>query len=162
IPSASKLNHFLFETREGYCAYYAGATLFMLRSLGIPSRIAVGFMTIDRSDKNKGWYWYYADQAHAWVQIYLPDYGWLDFDTTVGNDEARESPSPDGTPPLPPPIAVLSISGLATEVDTSVKQMVLETKEMTVRDQSFEIQPTLEKALDLSRSSIWLDTLQVG
>src|SRR5690606_30304232 len=94
--------------------------------------------------------------------IYLPDYGWLDFDTTVGNDEARESPSPDGTPPLPPPIAVLSISGLATEVDTSVKQMVLETKEMTVRDQSFEIQPTLEKALDLSRSSIWLDTLRVG
>ena len=58
--------YFLFENRKGYCAYYAGATLFMLRSLGIPSRIAVGFLTVDRSGgKNKGWYWYYADQAHA-------------------------------------------------------------------------------------------------
>src|SRR5689334_24556482 len=62
----------LFRSK-GYCAYYAGATLFMLRSLGIPSRIAVGFLTEDRSDKNKGWYWYYANQAHAWVQVYFPD-----------------------------------------------------------------------------------------
>ncbi len=73
IPNASKLMYFLFENRKGYCAYYAGATLFMLRSLGIPSRIAVGFLTVDRSGgKNKGWYWYYADQAHAWVQVYFP------------------------------------------------------------------------------------------
>src|SRR6478672_13483869 len=55
IPNASKLMYFLFENRKGYCAYYAGATLFMLRSMGIPSRIAVGFLTVDRSDKNKGW-----------------------------------------------------------------------------------------------------------
>ena len=109
IPSASKLQYFLFENRKGYCAYFAGATLFMLRSLGIPSRLAVGFLTVDRSGgKNKGWYWYYADQAHAWVQVYIPGYGWLDFDTTVGNDEAQQAPQTDGTPPMQPPVAFLA------------------------------------------------------
>ncbi len=43
IPSASKLTYFLFENRKGYCAYYAGATLFMLRALGIPSQSGSGF-----------------------------------------------------------------------------------------------------------------------
>jgi protein-glutamine gamma-glutamyltransferase len=73
LPSASKLNYFLFENKKGYCAYYAGATLFLLRSLGIPSRIAAGFLTVDRSSKNPGWYWFYADQAHAWVQSRVMD-----------------------------------------------------------------------------------------
>ena len=112
LPNASRLIYFLNENHKGYCAYYAGATLFMLRSLGIPSRIAVGFLTEDRSDKNKGWYWYYANQAHAWVQVYFPGYGWLDFDTTVGNDnENRPTPQPDGTPPMQPPKAWLAAEG---------------------------------------------------
>jgi hypothetical protein len=33
----------------------------------------------------------------------FPEYGWIDFDTTVGNDEAEQSPTPDGTPPMEPP-----------------------------------------------------------
>jgi transglutaminase-like putative cysteine protease len=98
LPSASKLNYFLFENRKGYCAYFAGATLFLLRSLGIPSRIAAGFLTVDRSSKNPGWYWFYADQAHAWVQLYFEGYGWIDFDTTVPDQNTQQSPQPDGTP----------------------------------------------------------------
>ncbi|MCC6186574.1 MAG: transglutaminase domain-containing protein [Chitinophagaceae bacterium] len=134
IPSASKLMYFLFDNHKGYCAYYAGATLFMLRSLGIPSRITVGFMTVDRSDKNKGWYWYYADQAHAWVQVYFPGYGWMDFDTTVGNDDAQESPKPDGTPPMQPPHAWFVSEGEIVSIDTLKKTLKLKTSKILYHD----------------------------
>ncbi|MGV2480712.1 UNVERIFIED_CONTAM: transglutaminase domain-containing protein, partial [Salmonella enterica subsp. enterica serovar Weltevreden] len=90
---------FLFENRKGYCAYFAGATLFMLRSLGIPSRAAAGFSTTDRSSKNPGWYWFYQDQAHAWVQVYYQGYGWIDFDTTIPDVNTQQASQPDGTPP---------------------------------------------------------------
>ena len=54
IPSSKMLYDFLFKTHAGYCTYYAGASLFMLRAMGIPARFTTGFATINRSDKNKG------------------------------------------------------------------------------------------------------------
>ena len=163
IPSASKLMYFLFENRKGYCAYYAGATLFMLRSLGIPSRITVGFLTVDRSDKNKGWYWYYADQAHAWIQVYFPGYGWLDFDTTVSNeeDEARESPQPDGTPPMQPPRAWLAAEGLVVDVDTLKKLMTLQVQTMVFHDKEYQLQQPVNVNMDLKIASIQMDSVAV-
>lgn len=161
IPDASKLQYFLFENRKGYCAYYAGATLFMLRSLGIPSRITVGFMTVDRSNKNKGWYWYYADQAHAWVQVYFPGYGWLDFDTTVGNDDAQQSPAPDGTPPMQPPKAYLAGDGLITTIDTAKKIAGLKMSRMVYHDKEYKLMQPVEVNLDLSIASVVKDSVDV-
>jgi hypothetical protein len=161
IPSASKLMYFLFENRKGYCAYYAGATLFMLRSLGIPSRIAVGFMTVDRSDKNKGWYWYYADQAHAWVQVYFPGYGWLDFDTTVGNSDAEESPKPDGTPPMQPPRAWLAADGIVEDVDTLHKLMTFKLKHMIFHDKEYSVNKPTDVNMDLKVATIYIDSINV-
>lgn len=163
IPSASKLMYFLFENRKGYCAYYAGATLFMLRALGIPSRITVGFLTVDRSDKNKGWYWYYADQAHAWVQVYFPGYGWLDFDTTVSNeeDETRESPQPDGTPPMQPPRAWLAAEGIVTDIDTSEKLMTLQVQTMVFHDKEYTLKHPVDVNMDLKIASIQIDSVAV-
>ncbi len=109
VPDANLLHEFLFKTRKGYCAYYAGAGLLMLRALGLPSRLSVGFLTVDRSDKSPGWYWYYQNQAHAWVQVYFPELGWMDFDFTIGNDQAREADQADGTPPVLPTDADLSV-----------------------------------------------------
>lgn len=129
IPSASKLNYFLFESHTGYCTYFAGTTLFMLRSLGIPSRIAVGFLTEPRGN-SQGWYYVYADQAHAWVQAYLPGYGWLDFDTTIGNEDARQSDRPDGTPPIQPGEASLAAEGVVAAVDTIAKTMTISTRQI--------------------------------
>jgi hypothetical protein len=161
IPSASKLMYFLFENRKGYCAYYAGATLFMLRSLGIPSRITVGFMTVDRSDKNKGWYWYYADQAHAWVQVYFPGYGWLDFDTTVGNSDAEESPKPDGTPPMQPPRAWLAADGIIESIDTLKKSASFKMKHMIFHDKEYSLAKPTDVTTDLSVATIYLDSLSI-
>lgn len=163
IPSASKLMYFLFDNHKGYCAYYAGATLFMLRSLGIPSRITVGFMTIDRSDKNKGWYWYYADQAHAWVQVYFPGYGWLDFDTTVGNDDAQESPSPDGTPPMQPPHAWFASEGEIIAIDTFKKTMKLKLGQVLFHDKEYKVKKGSATILmDVSIANIQRDSININ
>ncbi len=161
IPNASKLQYFLFENRKGYCAYYAGATLFMLRALGIPSRIAVGFMTVDRSDKNKGWYWYYADQAHAWVQVYFPGLGWLDFDTTVGNSDAQESPKPDGTPPMQPPRAWLAADGVATEIDTAKKIIHMQVKQLVFHDKEFKLPQAVAADMDVHIAQVRRDSVEV-
>ncbi len=162
LPSASKLMYFLFENHKGYCAYYAGATLFMLRSLGIPSRIAVGFLTVDRSgNKNKGWYWYYADQAHAWVQVYFPGFGWLDFDTTVGNSDAREAPKPDGTPPMQPPKAWLAADGVIDNVDTSRKLMVMKVRHMVFHDKDYKLSQPVAVTLDMKIATIQRDSIAV-
>jgi hypothetical protein len=117
------LYDFLFKTLAGYCTYYAGASLFMLRALGVPTRFTTGFATINRSDKNKGWYWFYASQAHAWTQVYFPGYGWLDFDMTIGNEDQQGAPKPDGTPPLPPPEPWLVLNAKAESVIKEKKQL---------------------------------------
>ena len=163
LPSASKLMYFLFENRKGYCAYYAGATLFMLRSLGIPSRIAVGFLTVDRSGgKNPGWYWYYADQAHAWVQVYFPGFGWLDFDTTVGNSDARESPQPDGTPPQQPPRSYLAAQGVVTGVDTAAKTLTMDVGTTVFKDQEYRFREPLSMVMDIKVAAIKKDSGDVA
>lgn len=162
LPNASKLLYFLNENHKGYCAYYAGATLFLLRSLGIPSRVAVGFMTEDRSDKNKGWYWYYANQAHAWIQVYFPGYGWLDFDTTVGNDnENRPTPQPDGTPPMQPPKAWLAIEGMVEDVDTLAKRMKVSVKQFVFHDKEYKLTEPAMLSLDMKVAVIYRDSLAV-
>lgn len=158
LPSASKLNYFLFENKKGYCAYFAGATLFMLRSLGIPSRIAAGFLTVDRSSKNPGWYWFYADQAHAWVQLYFPGYGWIDFDTTVPDENTQQSPQPDGTPPMNMQQALLVADGQTLAVDTIAKRITMKVKKMLYHDENIEVLQPQDLVMDVSIASVTKDT----
>lgn len=164
LPSASKLNYFLFENRKGYCAYYAGATLFMLRGLGIPSRIATGFLTVDRSSKNPGWYWFYEDQAHAWVQVYFPRYGWIDFDTTVPDEEAQQSPQPDQTPPLNMQQAYFVANGKVASIDTVKKMMDLQVEKILYHDKALnpEANKTITLNMDVSIATVTGDTGLVG
>lgn len=161
LPSASKLCYFLFENKKGYCAYFAGATLFMLRSLGIPARIATGFMLVDRSSKNPGWYWVYEDQAHAWVQVWFPGYGWLDFDTTIPSTEQQESPQPDQTPPLTNQTAWLVANGKVLKVDTLAKSAHMLVDKLLYWDHPFEIQPERPMHMDVALARILRDTGQV-
>ncbi len=163
LPNASKLMYFLNDNHKGYCAYFAGATLFMLRSLGIPSRIAVGFLTEDRSDKNKGWYWYYANQAHAWNQVYYPGFGWLDFDMTVGNDnENRPTPQPDGTPPMQPPRAWLAADGIIESVDTLHKTMSVSVKQVVFHDNEYKLSSPVTINMDMKVAVIYRDSIPIS
>ncbi|HXL55064.1 MAG TPA: transglutaminase-like domain-containing protein, partial [Chitinophagaceae bacterium] len=158
LPSASKLNYFLFETRKGYCAYFAGATLFMLRALGIPSRVAAGFLTIDRSTKNPGWYWFYEDQAHAWVQTFFPGYGWIDFDTTIPDVNTQQAPQPDETPPLNMQDAYFVADGIVTDIDTISKRMKMDVNRLLFHDKDYETDVAQKIELDVSLATVSKDT----
>lgn len=158
MPSANKLTYFLMDNHKGYCAYFAGATLFMLRSLGIPSRVAAGYLTVDRSSKNPGWYWFYADQAHAWVQVYFQDYGWIDFDTTVPDVNTQQSPQPDGTPPVAPPQTYMVADGIVTSVDTAKKQITMDVSKLLYHDKDYAGDTATELLTDVSLAAISADT----
>lgn len=78
---APPLVDFVTETKAGYCQHFAGAMAVMLRLLGIPSRVAVGFT----SGRLVGRVWRVTDHdAHAWVEVWFPGYGWVAFDPTPG------------------------------------------------------------------------------
>jgi protein-glutamine gamma-glutamyltransferase len=130
----------------------------LLRNMGIPCRIAAGFLTENRSSgKNQGWYWYYGNQGHAWVEIYFPGFGWLDFDTTIGNDEAREATQADGTPPSLPQQAPFAITGMVKSIDTTKKQIEVESDAVIFNDKTFT-KKTSNFILDVQRASIKQDT----
>jgi transglutaminase-like putative cysteine protease len=75
------LNGFVAETHSGYCQYFAGAMALMLRYLGIPARVAVGFAAGSYGPARG--IWNVSDrEAHAWVEVWFKGYGWLPFDPT--------------------------------------------------------------------------------
>lgn len=77
----NQLNHFLRESKKGYCSYFAFAMALMCRSLGIPARVSVGFFVDPRSEV-LNFYEVKAFQAHAWVEVWFGDMGWVEFDPT--------------------------------------------------------------------------------
>ena len=158
IPNSSMLRNFLFKTHTGYCTYFAGASLFLLRCAGVPARFTTGFATIDRSDKNKGWYWFYASQAHAWTQVYFPGYGWLDFDMTIGNEDQKEAPRPDGTPPLPPPEPWLVIEGKASaDPDMKSKHLSVDFNKIIFFNDDYNLNKTFSRDVDASVCRVLYD-----
>ena len=75
------LAHFLFETKRGHCEYFASAMAIMLRTQGIPTRIANGFRGGELNDIS-GSYIVRARDAHSWVEAFVPGFGWASFDPT--------------------------------------------------------------------------------
>jgi hypothetical protein len=80
---------FLMSSRRGFCQHFAGAMAVMLRSLGIPSRVAVGYGTGHYDNERRAWVVLDRD-AHSWVEVWFPGRGWLPFDPTPG----RSAPNP--------------------------------------------------------------------
>jgi transglutaminase-like putative cysteine protease len=79
---ADPLDWFLFDYRIGFCNYYASAEVVMLRVLGIPARIAAGYAR-GTYDAEQGLYLVYAEDSHAWPEVYFPEYGWVEFEPTL-------------------------------------------------------------------------------
>ena len=78
-PGVPPLVGFVTDTHTGYCQHFAGAMALMLRMLGIPARVGAGFI----SGKLEGGRWVVTDHdAHTWVEVWFPGYGWLPFDPT--------------------------------------------------------------------------------
>ncbi|MBU1670945.1 MAG: DUF3488 domain-containing protein [Actinobacteria bacterium] len=87
---------FLFDEKRGYCEHFATALAVMCRTQGIPTRLAVGF---DSGDFNPltGYYEVSMRDAHAWVEVYFPIFGWISFDPTPGWSSPQALPTQDTT-----------------------------------------------------------------
>lgn len=77
-----QLGRFLFDSKRGYCSYFAFSMALLLRSQGIPARVAVGFF-LDPQTEALGYYPVRSDMAHAWVEVPYPGYGWVEYDPTT-------------------------------------------------------------------------------
>ena len=87
-PPADKdaVDYFLFEAKRGYADYYASTMVVMLRTVGVPARLAVGFAT-GRYDVAQRRFVVTEKQAHTWPEVYFAGLGWIPFE-----------PSPNQTP----------------------------------------------------------------
>ncbi|MEO8368276.1 MAG: DUF3488 and transglutaminase-like domain-containing protein [Candidatus Solibacter sp.] len=84
---ADPLANFLFVRRKGHCEYFASSMAVMLRTLGIPSRMATGFQSGIYNPVNDLWL-IRASDAHSWVEGWIPGYGWTTFDPTPADPNA--------------------------------------------------------------------------
>ncbi|MBS0152197.1 MAG: DUF3488 domain-containing protein [Nitrospira sp.] len=79
------LEEFLFARKTGYCEHYATAMVIMLRTVGVPARLVTGFMATEWNEYGN-YYVVRQQDAHAWVEVYLPHSGWIRMDPTPTED----------------------------------------------------------------------------
>lgn len=106
-PGVDAVDHFLFETRVGWCQQVSSSLAVMLRHLGVPARVAVGFVP-GEYDPLAREYVVRERDAHQWVEVYFPGIGWQGFDPTADVPLAGEAP--------PAPSATGWLGRYATEV----------------------------------------------
>ncbi len=121
-PGEDSVDRFLFEDRIGFCEQIGSSLVVMLRSQGIPARLAVGYTPGERNPFT-GLYEVRAKDAHAWAEVYFPGLGWQGFDPTAQVPLAGEAP-PDAArvglrdylgrhlPDLSPPLLAAIAAGL--------------------------------------------------
>jgi transglutaminase-like putative cysteine protease len=86
------VDYFLFDIHEGYCDYYASAMAVMARTIGIPARVAAGYSQGEYNPETRA-YRVRENNAHAWVEVYFPRYGWIEFEPTA-SEPAIVRPKP--------------------------------------------------------------------
>lgn len=117
--SVDRLEAFLFGERRGYCEQFAGAFATLARTLGLPTRVAVGFtpgVALETDATGRTLYSVRGQHAHAWPEVYISGAGWVAFEPTPGRGapgaesytfvpEQQDSPleSLDATVPEQPP-----------------------------------------------------------
>jgi transglutaminase-like putative cysteine protease len=107
-PDRDGVDFFLFDSRTGYCDYFASAMAVMLRSVGIPARVVSGYAPGEiQSD---GTFLIKDSDSHTWVEGYFPPYGWIPFEPSGGwprlergnGSSAASTPTPAAAIQPPP------------------------------------------------------------
>jgi transglutaminase-like putative cysteine protease len=96
-----EVDSFLFVQREGVCTDFATAMVVMLRSIGVPARLATGYLPGERDGSTDN-YIVRGRDYHAWPEVYFPGYGWIEFeptprpgldlDLTIGGSSGSDEP----------------------------------------------------------------------
>ncbi|MEL3906239.1 MAG: transglutaminase domain-containing protein [Treponema sp.] len=81
-PDGDQLRYFITDVKKGYCSYFAFSYCLMLRSIGIPARVAAGFFLQPESGV-LNYYPVRSNMAHAWVEVFFPYLGWISLDPTT-------------------------------------------------------------------------------
>lgn len=94
------IDYFLFDNGKGYCVHYASAAALMYRMFGIPARYVTGYVAQPADfSQDKTYSSYYSAvltdySAHAWVEIFLDDYGWVPVEVTPEDDGSMNAHYP--------------------------------------------------------------------
>ena len=91
------VDYFLFDLKEDFCEYFASSMAVLLREAGVPARVVEGF-TSGVFDPGLGRFVVRELNAHAWVEAYFPQYGWIEFEPTpselpFARSESVETPT---------------------------------------------------------------------
>lgn len=88
IPTRERdaVDYFLFQSKRGYCDLFATALATMARSVGIPARIATGYIQGDYDNQQQAWIVRDKDK-HSWAEVFFPGYGWIPFEATPSDSE---------------------------------------------------------------------------
>ncbi|MFZ5767218.1 MAG: transglutaminase domain-containing protein, partial [Bacillota bacterium] len=112
-PGRDFVDFFLFGCQKGKCNHFATAMAVMCRSVGVPARVAEGYLPAARVAQDR--YVFTTATSHMWVEVYFPGVGWVPFDPTgerTGGERLVAVPlqrhpggsgGPDGLPPRPEP-----------------------------------------------------------
>ncbi|MBY5920933.1 DUF3488 and DUF4129 domain-containing transglutaminase family protein [Ferrimonas balearica] len=89
-----QIDSFLFQTQAGFCGHYASSLVFLARAAGIPARLITGYQGGDLSP-DRTVLTVYQFNAHAWVELYLPERGWVLVDPTAAVAPSRVEQGPE-------------------------------------------------------------------
>jgi transglutaminase-like putative cysteine protease len=95
-PGRDAVDYFLFDLKKGYSDYQASAMVVLLRTLGIPARLATGF-SVGEFDLNSHRYIIRENNAISWPEVYFPGYGWEEFSPFGGAPQVNRPSSAAGT-----------------------------------------------------------------
>lgn len=90
-PGKDPVEEFFFRNKEGHCEFFASSMVFLLRSMGIPSRLVNGFRAGEYNPMGR-YFLVRQKDAHAWVEVYFRDLGWVPFDPTPPRTKPAGSP----------------------------------------------------------------------
>jgi len=79
-PDADLVDYFLFDLQRGYCDYFASAMVVMARAIGLPARLAAGYLQQPADDD--GVQTIRQANAHSWAEVYFAGIGWVEFEPT--------------------------------------------------------------------------------
>lgn len=99
-PGRDGVVYVLFDIRQGYCDYYASAMAVMARALGIPARVVSGYAQGEWMPDGR--YRVRQRDAHTWVEIYFPGFGWVEFEPTAAQPPILRPQRPLTSTPTPP------------------------------------------------------------
>lgn len=84
----NSLDQFYFDTKAGFCEYYASSFTYLMRAAGIPARLVTGYLGGEYNSQG-GYYSVYQQDAHAWSEVWLEDQGWVRVDPTAAVNPER-------------------------------------------------------------------------